>query len=262
MPGQHGVDAVHGGEGNGGVFHAFGMLGGADAGMRKGDDDVGAVLKHHRDPCVRSLHDVAGLDLAFEMAAIPLHDLRRHEADEADADRMFGAVAVLQRAVENDIGLDEAHVLRRVDAHFLDHVRGHDGEIRPGERLHQKVEAVVEFVVAKRRCLDPHGVERGDDRVHVAVLHAPLIGDVVAHRVALQEVAVVEKEGVRRLGADLLDMGGGAGKADGVHRLVGVVIVGKDVDVDVRRFHDAQVGLIGRGAGGERMERDQGRSCA
>ncbi len=34
------------------------------------------------------------------------------------------------------------------------------------------------------------------------------------------------------------------------------------MDVDVRGFHDAQMGLVGGGAGGEGMERDQGRPGA
>ena len=88
-------------------------------------------------------------------------------------------------------------------------------------------------------------------------LHAALVGDVVAHRVALQVVAVVDEQGVGRLGADRLDDRGGAGEAEGVGRLVGVVVVGLDVAVQVGGREDAQVRLAGLGAGGEGMQQHE-----
>ncbi len=53
-------------------------------------------------------------------------------------------------------------------------------------------------------------------------------------------------------------MGGGAGEADGVDRLVGVVVVGPDVHVQVGRLHDPQVRLPGLCAGAERVQQAQG----
>ena len=41
------------------------------------------------------------------------------------------------------------------------------------------------------------------------------------------------------------DNRGGAGKAQRVVRLVAVIVVGKDMDVDIGGFHDAQMRLIG-----------------
>ena len=83
--------------------------------------------------------------------------------------------------------------------------------------------------------------------MHVTLFHAALIGDVIAHRVALQEIPVVEHQGVRRLCADRFDDAGGAGKANGVDLFVGVIVVRKDVHMQVSRLHQAQVRLIGRG---------------
>ena len=44
--------------------------------------------------------------------------------------------------------------------------------------------------------------------MHVTFFHAPFISDVIAHRIALQEVAVVEKHRVCRFAADVGGMGG------------------------------------------------------
>jgi hypothetical protein len=52
--------------------------------MGERDDDIGALLLHLRHPGLGRLDDVAGLRLAFEVLDVPEHDLRRHEADDAD----------------------------------------------------------------------------------------------------------------------------------------------------------------------------------
>ena len=85
----------------------------------------------------------------------------------------------------------------------LGQVGADEREIRAGQHLEHEVEAVVELVVAERRAIVAQRVHRLDDRMDVAVLHAALIGDVVAHRVALQEVAIVDEDRIGRLGADL-----------------------------------------------------------
>ncbi len=170
------------------------------------------------------------------------------------------AGAVGQFAVEDDVGRHEGFVVEGRGALLGHHVGADDRVAGAGERLHQEVEPVVELVVAERRAVEVQRVHRGDDGMHVAVLHAALVGDVVAHRVALQEVAVVEQDRVRGLGADRVDMGGGAGEADGVDRLVGVVVVGEDVDVQVGGLHDPQMRLAGLGAGRERVEDDERRA--
>src|SRR5690606_26560929 len=79
-------------------------------------------------------------------------------------------------------------------------------------------------------------------------------GDVVAHRVALEEVAVVDQHRVGRLGADRVDDRGGAGEAHRVVRLVAVIVVRVDVHVQVGRLHDAQMRLVGLGARGKGMQ--------
>ena len=171
-----------------------------------------------------------------------------------------GARAVGQLAVEDDVGRHQGFVVERRGALLRHHVGADHGVTGAGQRLHQEVEPVVEFVVAEGGAVEVQRVHRGDDGMHVAVLHAALVGDVVAHRVALKEVAVVEQDRVGGLGADRVDMRRGAGKAHGVDRLVGVIVVGEDVDVQVGGFHDPQMRLARLGAGGKRVEHDEGRA--
>jgi len=128
-------------------------------------------------------------------------------------------------------------------------------------RFHQEIEAIVELVVAQRSCIITNGIHRGDDRVQIALFHPPLIGDVIAHGVALQKIAVVQQKRVGRLGADVSDMGGGAGQTDGIDRFVRVIIIGKDVHVQIGGFHQPQMRLPGGGTGRKRMDHHQGRAC-
>ncbi len=258
MPGHQGVDPLDHRQRNAGVLHAFRPGGRADAGVAERHDDVGALLLHLRNEGARRRHDVADADVALEVAPVPRHDLGRDETDQADADRMGFPRTVGQRAVQDDVGRHQRLVLRRIGTKRLGDVGRDHRELRPGQRFHQEVEPVVELVVAKGRCVEADRVHRGDDGVHVAVLHAPFVGDIVAHRVALQEVAVVDQHRVRRLGADRPDDGRRARQADSVHRPVGIVVVGEDVHVQVGGFHDAQVRLARLCSGREGMQCDQG----
>ena len=79
--------------------------------------------------------------------------------------------------------------------------------------------------------------------MHLAGVQTTFVGHVVAQRVALQEIAVVEHQRVRHLGPRRGDQGGGAGKARGVHRAVGEVVVGKKVGVQIGGGNQAQMHL-------------------
>jgi hypothetical protein len=84
-----------------------------------------------------------------------------------------------------------------------------------------------------------------------------LVGHVIAHRIALQKVPVVDQQRIRGLGPDRVNMRGGAGEADGVIGFVGVVVVGEHVHVQVGRLHDTEVRLLARCAGGKGVQRNQ-----
>ncbi len=241
-----------------GVFQVLGVLRRTDAGVGQRYNDLRALLLHLRHPCLGRLDDVARHRLALEVSRIPGHDLRRHEPDQADTDRMLGAGAVLDLLVKDHIRLQEKLVLGGVGCEFaLGQIGADEREVRAVEHLEQEIEPIIELVIAHGRAVVAQHIHSLDDRVNVAVLHAALIGDVIAHWVALQEVAIVDEDRIGRLGADGVDDRGGARDAHRVVRLVGVIVVREDVNVQVGRFHDPQMRLVGLGARGKRMQDDQ-----
>ncbi len=242
VAGEHGIDAVDGGEIKAGVLGtvAGGALG--DAGVREGYDDVRTRLLHLGQPGLGGLDDVARLDLSLEVGAVPDHDLRRGEADDADPDRLFGAVAVDELTLQDHVGLQVGFVGARPRAQAAPGEVGEDErKAAAGQRLVEEGQAVVELVIAQRGGLDAEPVHDADDRVDVALLHAPLIGHVVAHGVALKEIAIVEKKAVGRLGPRFFYQGGDLGEAHRVVLAVAVIVVGVDEHVDVRRLEQAEV---------------------
>ena len=141
--------------------------------------------------------------LAFEILDIPQHDLRRHEADNADLQLACGARAIGNGFFDDRVGLEEQVVVLRIGGKLALRQVGADiREIGPAQNLEHIVEAIVELVIAQRSRLVAEHVHRLDDRMEIAFLHAMLIGHVVAHRVSLQEIAVIDEEGIAGLGAD------------------------------------------------------------
>ncbi len=155
------------------------------------------------------------------------------------------ARAIGQHSVQQDIGFDQRVIVTGLGPDLFDDIGADHREVGPGEGFHQEIKPVVEFMIAQGRGVKAKRIHRLDYRVHVAFFHAALISDVIAHRIALQEVAVVQHQRIGRLGADRLDDAGGAGKSDGVDLFVGVIVIGKDMHMQVRRLHQAQVRLIG-----------------
>ena len=91
VAGEDHVDAVDLGEMQRRVLLAALAIAARDAGMAQRHHDVGARLLEVRHVLLRRVDDVDGGRLAVEMRLVPLHDLRRHEADHADLDRLLGA---------------------------------------------------------------------------------------------------------------------------------------------------------------------------
>jgi hypothetical protein len=97
-----------------------------------------------------------------------------------------------QFAVEDHVGRQVQRILARAGAERAGEVRADDGEGGAGVDLVHELDAVVELVVAQRAGVVAQRVHPGDHRVQVSLGHAARIGDVVAHRVALEVVAVVD----------------------------------------------------------------------
>mgnify|MGYP007031381861 CR=1 FL=1 len=87
---------------------------------------------------------------------------------------------------------------------------------------------------------------------------ALLIGDVIAHRVALDDVAIVDQDRVAGFGADGVDDRRSARQAQRVVGRIGVVIVREHRDMQVGGFHQAQVRLAGGGLYGEGVQHHGG----
>ena len=213
--------------------------------MAERDYDIGALGLHPRQIGTRRLDDVAGQKMPVEMLAIPDRDLRRHETDQPDADGMVGARPICQHPVENGIGRLQRGVVQRARAHTRDGIGAENRELRTAERIAQKIETVVELMVAKRSAVEAQRVHRPDDRMRPALRDAALIGDIIAHRTALQEVAIVEQHTVPRLCPRIGNQPGDTGQPDRIRRTVGVVVIGLNVDVQIGRAEDAQMHLSG-----------------
>ncbi len=171
------------------------------------------------------------------------------------------ACAVLDLLFDDHVGLEEEIVLLRIGGELaLCQVGADEREIRAAKHLEHEIEAVVELVVSERADSIAKRVHRLDDRVDVAILHAVLIGHVIAHRIALQQVTVVDQQGVGRFGADVIDDRRGARQTHRVVRLVGIVVVWENVDMDVGGFHEPQMRLIGGRARREGVEQNKRRS--
>ena len=210
VPGQDGVDPLDTGKGNRRVLRPLDRVRVAHTRMAQRHDDICAFLADLWHPGLGRRHDVPRGHVAFKVLGVPVHDLRRHETDDPDADRMRRSRAIGQRPVQDHIGRQQRLVLARGGPGRLGHIGRDDGEVRPRDRVHQESQAIVELMVAQRGPVKSQRVHRRDDRVHLSLIHAPLIGDIVAHRVALQEIAIVEKDGVRRFRPDRRNQAGRA----------------------------------------------------
>ena len=139
MAGEDRIDTLNAGDEERGVLHHVALLD-VDAGMRERNHDVGALLPDLRHPGLGRLDDVARLHIAFEVLQVPDHDLRRHEADNADPDRLLGARTVLDLPVEDHIGLEVELVVARVGGKLgaADQIGADEREVGAGQHLVQE----------------------------------------------------------------------------------------------------------------------------
>ena len=253
VSGHDGVNALNRRQRHRGVLHPVAVIGRADAGVRQRNNDVCAFLLHLRHIGAGAFDDVTRLHVAFQMFAVPVHHLRRHKSNQPDLDRVRFACAIGQFAIKDHIGRQQRLILARRSTGLFGNIGADHGEPGPGQRFHQERDPIVEFVIAQGRGIKAHGVHRRDDRVLVAFFHTALIGDVIAHRVALQEIPIVHQQRIGRLCADVIDQRCGAGKAQRIHRFVAIIIIRKHMHVQISGFHQAQVNLT-RGSGNRKTD--------
>ncbi len=98
-------------------------------------------------------------------------------------------------------------------------------------------------MVAQTDGVDAERLHRRDDRMATARFAPPphhALQNGVAHRVAMQEIAVVEQERIGGLGPPGADQRGGPGKACRDRGQVRQVVIRQDMHMHIRRRHDPQ----------------------
>ena len=244
------------------VFHLAAVGRDVDTAVRNRDDEVDIPRAQFRQVFARSLDQSLGVDLAFEVALVPIHDRRRGEPNDTDADRRLDLAAIgcmdfylpLQHRVRRIYWLVVARAecvcehqrvvgslaVPSADAIDIHRVTGDLGE---------KGQAIVEFVVADRAAVVVQGIHRAIHREFLIAAERFHQRLVVGQRSALNGVTGVEQQGVRKLHARLLDQGRHALETEG--GIVGqpVVVVTADIRMDVGRFQDRELRMRAVGDG-------------
>ena len=114
---------------------------------------------------------------------------------------MLAAQVVADHAVDQGVGFNQRRVAAWIGAALYSQVGRNHRERGGAQRLHQELQPVIEFVIAQCDRIEIERVHRGNDGMHITVPQSAFMRDEIAHRGALQEIAIVKKQGVGRLGA-------------------------------------------------------------
>ena len=177
------------------------------------------------------------------MLVIPDRHLGRQQTDHADPDRLGPARLIQQQPVKQQIGPGQQPVAARAVPPTQHQIGTDRRKVGPAERLQQKVDAIVEFMVAQRNPVITQRVHRIDGRMGLVGPHATGIGDIIAHRVALQEIAIVKQQAVGRPPAQLVDQGAAVRQTDRRIGAVIVIVIGGDMHMQIGGFQNPQMGL-------------------
>jgi hypothetical protein len=168
MPCDDGVDPGQMGDRHRRGFARTGVPACRDAGMRQRDHHLGPRLAQDGHPGTGGLGHVAGDKAAFQMVARPVDRLGRGKADQPDADPMGGAAVVGHLPVDQGDRGPVGQILPRPGTALPHQIGAEHRKGRIGQRPLQKIEAIVEFVIAQRRRVIAQTVHRGDGRVDPA----------------------------------------------------------------------------------------------
>ena len=260
VPHHHGVNARHFGQVQARVLHGGRVGGTVEPAVQQCHHDVGALGAQLGHIFGGGLYGAFGVNLAFEVALVPVHDAGGGETDHAHLDGQlhFLAVGALggQGALQNGVGLHQrlfglaaVHVGQR---HGIASARAFLGGINPfhiqpaAQYLVQKGQAVVELVVAQRAGVK---AQRAHGLVHRQLLRAGDGADgglVVGQRGALDGVAVVHQQRVGEFFARGAHQRGGALETVGFVFGELEVIVAAHVEMQVGRLQHGQRGCGAR----------------
>ncbi len=221
---------------------AFGAF--RNAGMGQADHHVGPHPPQIGHPGAGGFGHRARLDAALQMLAVPFHHFGRGQAQEADLQVMHAARAIGQPALDQREGRHERVVIQRNAAARRQHVGRNHREPRHGQRAAQQAQAEVELVVAQRGHVIAQRVHRRDHRMPAP---PPRRGGQVGQRRALQEISVVDQQGLRVLGPRGGNQACRLGQALPEKRAVRGIIVGKDVRVQIACCQNPQAQVFALG---------------
>ena len=235
---QNRINARHSRQRHGGIFHSGPVVCGVDPRMAQGDDDIRTCGLDLRYDALRGLDDVASGDRIGQLYLVPFGDLRRQEPDDADPQGMIVAILTADHAVKDNKGLRDLRLIAPIDI-------GADHWARCIlQDLPQKGQPVVEFMITK---IDGIVVQRSKGRNHwVWGFGRPGLRQCIGQRIALQEIAVVEKQCQGRLvgaqGGDLISQ---MNQPSDLFGAVGKVVIGQYLHMQIRRRQNAQCRLTG-----------------
>nr|WP_281840168.1 hypothetical protein [Sinisalibacter aestuarii] len=235
------------------VFHPRAVRGRADAGMGEDHHQIGAERAQLRHGDFGRGHDIADFG-AEGAAAKPGDRAGRQKTKKPDRHLMGLAGGVGQPPLDQGEGLRGGDRARpgRPGARHQRQVGDHHRKGRMCQNMPQIFGAVVEIVVAERDRIDPERGHGGDDGVTPTQLAAAphhIAQHRVAHRIAVQKVAIVEQQRVIGLRPRGADQRCGARQPGGDRGHVRQIIVGQDVHMHIRCRHKAQFNPWQRVAG-------------
>ncbi len=248
MAKQDGINAVNLAQIIGGVFfHTF-TCQCRQARMRHRNHDVRALFAHFRHVFSGHFDNVLGHDIAFQIGLVPLHDLRRDKPDHADLGLVLFAVAIGKFTIKDHIGLEIRFVIFGIIIAVIGKHIGTDiGEFGPRKTFAQEIETIVEFMIADIGRVITQKVHRLVNRMHLALFQAVALCHVIAKRVALDQVTIIDQDDVFGLTARVFQQGRDLGQTDRIRRTVTIIIVIDQMRVDIGGFQNAQrYGAVGQ----------------
>ena len=259
MAQQQSVNPYHLRQINRGVLHKGLLRRPRDTGVSHYDHQIGPFGTHLGDVVLSRLDHIGYDHLAFQITAIPLHDLGWIHPQNPYLDRLHVAIDVLHLTVEQHIRLEAVGHSIPVDLAIvvafeiagIEHVGIQDRIIGPRQCIGQIVEAVVELVVTEVADVILQLVERIDGGMaqlfQVIRIVLVLRKHVIRQRRALDQVTIIDQQVVAIFLTGFMDQQRSTGEPERVVDLVLVVVKTKQIGVNIGGLDQTQIDISGGG---------------
>ena len=226
-----------------GVFRHRLIRVGRKAGVSNHHHDIGAFFPHFRHILTRGFGDVIYRHFAAEVGFIPGHDLWWHKADIANLQRLLVTFLVDHLSI-----FDQIRRKQRLFGLNVDDIGVNVGELRPGQRVVQILQTVVEFMVAEVTHRVIQRIERLIYRVNFARFQ-PFGRHVIPERTALNQIAVINQHAVFDFTTRGVDQTCRTHQAKFFSRRIFVIIEIHHIAMQISGFHYTQIDGRGIHAG-------------